>query len=210
MSLDRVTGSVSVAAIMLTVTVLVNAGPESGAPELGEKVHTGKAAPRGGGDRAHHKDTKTQGKSLLPLSSPLCLLWFSLLGALNAGDYRLQGSSPCIDAGYNDPSLPATDIAGMHRIMNGGKSQTVDMGAWEYYLNAVSRAVGGDFALTWSLSEGKTYSIFYTDEVFKWHLATDSFSSSGDTTTVWVDDGSLTGIPSSLAPCRFYRLLENP
>jgi hypothetical protein len=129
---------------------------------------------------------------------------------LNAGDYRLQGGSPCIDAGYNDPSLPTRDITGMHRIMNGGKSQTVDMGAWEYYVNAVSRADGGDFAVTWSLPEGKTYSIFYTDEVFNWHLATDSFSSSGDTTTVWVDDGSLTGIASSLAPCRFYRLLENP
>ena len=34
--------------------------------------------------------------------------------------------------------------------------------------------------------------------------------SSGNETTSWLDDGSLTGVPPSLAPRRFYRVLENP
>jgi len=29
-------------------------------------------------------------------------------------------------------------------------------------------------------------------------------------TTSWTDDGSKTGVPPSLAPRRFYRILENP
>ncbi len=128
---------------------------------------------------------------------------------LNAGDYRLQEGSPCIDAGYNDPGLPATDIVGMHRIMFGGKSLTVDMGAYEFYINTLE-PIAGRALLTWSSLADKTYSILYTDDLPNWHTAIDRFPSFGDTTTCWVDDGSLTGIPPSLVPRRFYRILENP
>jgi len=38
----------------------------------------------------------------------------------------------------------------------------------------------------------------------------DNFLSSGNQTTSWTDDGSLTGLLPSLALRRFYRLLENP
>lgn len=44
------------------------------------------------------------------------------------GDYRLQKSSPCIDAGDNSYSTTDTDLAGKVRIYNG----KVDIGAYEY------------------------------------------------------------------------------
>ncbi|MDP2896626.1 MAG: hypothetical protein Q8Q12_08710, partial [bacterium] len=63
---------------------------------------------------------------------------------------------------------------------------------------------------TWSSLEDRTYSVFYTDDLFTWHTAIAAFPSSGNQTTSWLDDGSLTGVPPLLAPKRFYRLLENP
>jgi len=127
------------------------------------------------------------------------------------GDFRLLPDSPCIDAGFNDPELPQTDIAGMHRIMFGGKSLTVDIGAYEFYINEVEPVPGtGQTIFTWSSLADKTYSIFHTDDLLTWHLVIDNFPSAGNTTTSWTDDGTLTGLPPSLAPRRFYRLLENP
>ena len=119
--------------------------------------------------------------------------------------------SPCIDAGLNDPDLPETDIAGMHRIMFGGKSLAADIGAHEFFYSGVETGPGPhEVTLVWSFVPDKTYSIFYTDDLFTWHTAVAAFPSSGNQTTSWLDDGSLTGIPPSLAPKRFYRLLENP
>jgi hypothetical protein len=127
------------------------------------------------------------------------------------GNFRLLPASPCIDAGFNDPELPETDAAMMHRIMFGGKSLTVDMGAYEFYVNKLEPVPGTSEALfTWSSLEGKTYSIFYTDDLLTWHLAIAAFPSSGNQSTSWTDDGSRTGLPSLLAPRRFYRILENP
>ncbi len=130
---------------------------------------------------------------------------------LGKGDFRLMPHSPCIDAGFNDPELPETDIAGMHRIMYGGKSLRVDMGAYEFYINDLTPGPNPDqTTFTWSSLAEKTYSILYTDDLLTWHLALSAFPSSGNTTTSWLDDGSLTGLPPSLVPRRFYRMLENP
>ncbi len=127
------------------------------------------------------------------------------------GDLRLSSGSPCIDRGNNSaPDLPETDIAGMHRIMFGGKSFTVDMGAYEFYINKVEPVPGADETIfTWSSLASKTYSIFYSSDLLNWHAAIDNFPSLGNMTTSWTDDGSLTGAPPSLVPRRFYRVLED-
>ena len=52
-----------------------------------------------------------------------------------AGDFRLSSSgSPCVDAGDNNaPNLPATDLMGKLRVVDGDRdgTATVDMGAYE-------------------------------------------------------------------------------
>jgi len=59
------------------------------------------------------------------------------------GDYHLLPGSPCIDAGTNDvdnpdtpeiETLPATDLAGLPRVIDGDLdgTATVDIGAYEY------------------------------------------------------------------------------
>ena len=51
------------------------------------------------------------------------------------GDFHLESTSPCIDAGTNDaPHLPDTDKDGKPRIIdgNGDDIATVDMGAYEF------------------------------------------------------------------------------
>ncbi len=126
-------------------------------------------------------------------------------------DYRLMPDSPCIDAGYNAFDLTARDISGMRRIIYGGKSPTVDMGAYEYYINEVHPGPGtGEATLSWSSVRGSMYVILYSEDLSTWVLADGGLASWGDKTTSWTDDGSKTGAPPSLAPRRFYRILENP
>ncbi len=54
------------------------------------------------------------------------------------GDLRLQGISPCLDAGTNDVTdMPETDITGLLRVSDGNDDgdTIVDMGAYEYQVN---------------------------------------------------------------------------
>jgi len=95
--------------------------------------------------------------------------------------------------------------------MFGGKSLTVDMGAYEFYINELKPGPTPDqTTFTWSSLADKTYSIFYSDDLLTWHLAIGKFVSFGGTTTCYTDDGSQTGSPPGLVPLRFYRALENP
>jgi hypothetical protein len=123
----------------------------------------------------------------------------------DAGDFRLLPSSPCIDAGLNDPSLPETDMAGMHRIMFGGKSLTVDMGAYEYYVNEIGVGEEGDVTLTWSSLSGKTYAVRFSEDMVTWELAAEGVPSMGDSVTTWLDIGA---IPSPGMVKRFYKVEE--
>jgi predicted outer membrane repeat protein len=62
------------------------------------------------------------------------------------GDYHIQSTSPCKDAGTNGaPSLPATDLDGGPRIANG----TVDLGCYEFSTAATHPAdTNADFVIT--------------------------------------------------------------
>jgi hypothetical protein len=63
------------------------------------------------------------------------------------GDYRLLMTSPAIDAGSDAaPSLPATDITGTPRIVdgNGDGLAHIDMGAFEYHNHAPVASAGDD------------------------------------------------------------------
>ncbi len=56
------------------------------------------------------------------------------------GDYHLQETSPCRDAGTNAaPRLPSRDFEGESRVMN----STVDIGADEYFVMALVQAIRG-------------------------------------------------------------------
>jgi len=57
------------------------------------------------------------------------------IDAASNGDYHLQSTSPCVDAGTNDdPELPDTDFEGHPRILDGNNdgTATVDMGVDEF------------------------------------------------------------------------------
>jgi hypothetical protein len=122
------------------------------------------------------------------------------------GDYRLLRGSPCIDAGDNS-GIPAEakDILGKPRILFGGKSECVDIGAYEYWFTSASRLPGSpDLQLRWSSAPDRTYSVFLSDDILTWQLADDSVPSAG-ATTLWTDP---IGWPPPI-PLRFYRVTEN-
>ncbi len=124
------------------------------------------------------------------------------------GNFRLLPDSPCIDAGFNHPELPETDMAGIHRIMYGGKSLTVDMGAYEFHIwpPAVDSHTG-DLTLKWSVLFDKTYSIYYSTDMLTWELLQGGLYSMGDTFTTWTDPTP--GFSTGQLRRRYYKVLEN-
>ena len=64
-----------------------------------------------------------------------------------AGDYRVRMSSPAVDGGDNTaPAIPATDVSGSPRIVDGNGDGTaiVDIGALEYHNHAPAADAGAD------------------------------------------------------------------
>jgi len=108
-------------------------------------------------------------------------------------DYRLSPDSPCIDAGYNSLyDLPRLDLDGNLRIAFGGKSLTVDMGAYEYSSKpfAVTEfVVVSDTALSlrWNSQPNDTYVLWFcTDPTFQTWARGTSIPSDGATTAFTV------------------------
>jgi len=143
-------------------------------------------------------------------------------------DFTLTPGSPCIDSCPNFwPCLggcygceftftaPFVDLDGGPRGLYGGGAQrwdspAIDMGAYEFSLSMIEPAEGGAMTLTWSSVSGRTYSVYYSDDLLNWHLAQPNVLSEGDWTTSWTDaEGSGTPLPPWQAPLRFYRAVEN-
>jgi hypothetical protein len=98
----------------------------------------------------------------------------------------------------------ALDLLGNNRIFNGGKSPTVDMGAYEYgsfpfKVVAVTKAGSGLHILTWTSRPGDTYVVWSRDSLPGWAWVNrGTVSSQGDQTTFTIPD---------VAPgTRFYRI----
>jgi hypothetical protein len=121
-------------------------------------------------------------------------------------DFRLLPASPCIDGGDNDTVAPgATDLEGNPRIMFGGKGLRVDMGAYEFRAESPGfEPLSGAFRLVWGSRPGRTYSVFFSDDLDTWHLADDNVTSSG-AFTLWTEP---IGWPPTV-PIRVYRVMEN-
>ena len=122
------------------------------------------------------------------------------------GDYRLLRGSPCTDAGDNTGiAADAVDILSKPRILFGGKSETVDIGAYEYWFISLSRAPDGqELQLRWSSAPEKTYTVFYSTDFLNWQTAGDNIPSAG-AMTIWLDP---IGWPPTV-PVRFYRIMQN-
>jgi len=116
-------------------------------------------------------------------------------------DYRLKAISPCVDTGRNQSWMwGALDLDGNNRIFFGGKSKTVDMGAYEYdsfrfTIVEVERMSGNGLTLTWTSRPGDTYDVFVTYRLSGMGWALDSRVPSQGELTTW-SSGSM---PSSSA-----------
>ncbi len=126
------------------------------------------------------------------------------------GDFRLLPDSPCIDAGIVAESMPPQDLAGMHRVMFGGKELRPDMGAFEYYINELASVANGQaMILTWNSLSDKTYSVLYSEDAVRWFTAETGIVSWGNTTTCWINSPfSGPQPPPGQVRRRYYRIVE--
>jgi len=124
------------------------------------------------------------------------------------GDFRHAPNSPCVDAGSNEATgLPEFDMQGIHRIMFGGKSLTVDIGAYEFHIwPPIEDRQTGDLTLKWSSLMDNTYSVYRSGDMLTWELAADDVASMGDTVTTWIDPTMPLLLPE--VPRRYYKIME--
>jgi hypothetical protein len=111
----------------------------------------------------------------------------------SSNDYHLAAGSPSIDAGDNTaPDLPATDIDGDQRIING----RVDQGVDEY--NASIRPPSSPTNLT-ATRDHKT-------AIVSWSAPTDDGGSPVSSYTVTVSDGRTVTVDAALTSVTFDRI----
>ena len=89
---------------------------------------------------------------------------------VRGGDYRLDATSPCVDAGDN-MSLGSfgLDLDGNLRIAFGSKSLTVDMGAYEhnaapFVVTAITVVDAESVVLTWNSQPRARYMVWLCDD----------------------------------------------
>jgi hypothetical protein len=108
-------------------------------------------------------------------------------------NYRLLGDSPCIDAGKNEDWMnEALDLDGNPRIFYGGKSLTVDMGAYEYG-SFPFRVVGvlsdedAKTQLIWNSRSGEVYRIWSCDDLSTAQWVEEATVQSNGSSASWLD-----------------------
>jgi len=124
---------------------------------------------------------------------------------LDDNDYRLAVGSPCIDAGDNSMlAPPGLDFDGNLRIAFGGKSLTVDMGAYEYKSSpfSVTEIIPDDrggVQLLWNSQPNNTYVVWSCDDrsMSEWEKEEILFSYGA--ITWWTD-------PVTPQPMKVYRI----
>jgi hypothetical protein len=123
-----------------------------------------------------------------------------------AGDYSLSWRSPCIDAGETTGRSPEEgDILGNPRVLFGGKTETTDLGAYEYwFVTAKGPPVSSSLTLSWASQSGSSYSVLFSEDLTLWNIADDDVLGSGFV-TIWEDASAL----SENTAIRFYRVMEN-
>jgi hypothetical protein len=120
-------------------------------------------------------------------------------------DYRLLPDSPCIDAGVNAQWMwEATDLDGNRRILFGGFSLTVDMGAYEFSGFAdkklwITREPSGNVRLTWVSQPGDEYTIWSCSDLISGTWEKLATTRADEPWTAWVD-------VNGGAKTRFYRI----
>jgi hypothetical protein len=108
-------------------------------------------------------------------------------------DYRLKPTSPCIDKGKNEDWMAhAVDLDGNNRIFYGGRSPTVDMGAYEYgsfpfRIEEIVRMIRGEAELIWRSRPGDTYVIWSCPNLLGGQWVEETTVGSGGQTTSWTD-----------------------
>jgi hypothetical protein len=118
-------------------------------------------------------------------------------------NYHLQGDSPCIDAGKNaDWMIAAVDLDGTPRILFGGSSATVDMGAYEcnpFKITKISKDSGGTATLIWTSRLGDSHTVWSCSDlaVGSW-IELETVPSQG-TETTWTDQ-------TATGQIKFYRV----
>ncbi len=119
-------------------------------------------------------------------------------------NYRLVDGSKCIDAGKTEMWMWSdVDLDGNPRVFFGGKSLTVDMGAYEYgsfpfRIIKIEEMPQGETRLTWASRSQDKYTIWSCKALPATSWAEEETISSQGEFTVWTDKDA--------KPPRFYRV----
>lgn len=112
-------------------------------------------------------------------------------------NYRLQGTSSCVDTGQNEPWMfGEVDLDENNRVFQGKLSASVDMGAYEFgsfrfEFAKVEKTSEGRPRLTWISRPGDTYVVLSRSGEPGWGWVNEAIVPSQGMETVWTAPGAL-------------------
>lgn len=119
--------------------------------------------------------------------------------------YRLKEGSPCVDRGVNETWMwTAVDLDGNPRVFPGGKSLTVDMGAYEYAsfpfrIVKVEKTALGQQRVTWNSRDEDVYMVWSSPSSPGQSWTPENKVASQGQSTTWTD-------PSKMDLRKFYKI----